>query len=66
MSKIIGNIDNISVTDNNGNIREIVCKIDISAFHKRIKDRQRVSQRKYKKTHTREKKSTYFKVKEKA
>lgn len=44
MSKIIGNIDNISVTDNNGNIREVVCKIDMSAFHKRIKDRQRASQ----------------------
>lgn len=65
MSKIIGNIDNISVTDNNGNIREIVCKIDISAFHKRIKDRQRVSQRKYKKTHTREKNQLISKSKKK-
>lgn len=57
MSKIIGNIDNISVTGSNGNIREIVCKIDMSAFHKRSK---------YKQTHTRGKKSNYFKVKEKA
>lgn len=44
IEEIIDNIDNISVTDNNGNIREIVCKIDMSAFHKRIKDRQRASQ----------------------
>lgn len=44
IEEIIDNIDNISVTDNNGNIREIVCKIDMSAFYKRIKDRQRVSQ----------------------
>lgn len=44
IEEIVDNIDNISVTDNNGNIREIVCKIDMSAFHKRIKDRQRVSQ----------------------
>lgn len=44
IEEIIDNIDDISVTDSNGNIREIVCKIDMSAFHKRIKDRQRVSQ----------------------
>lgn len=44
IEEIIDNIDNISVTDSNGNIREIVCKIDMSAFHKRIKDRQRASQ----------------------
>lgn len=44
IEEIIDNIDNISVTDNNGNIREIVCKIDMSAFHKRINDRRRVSQ----------------------
>lgn len=44
IEEIIDNIDNISVTDNNGNIREIVCKIDMSAFHKRIDDRRRVSQ----------------------
>lgn len=44
IEEIIDNIDGISVTDSNGNIREIVCKIDMSAFHKRIKDRQRVSQ----------------------
>lgn len=44
IEEIIDNINDISVTDSNGNIREIVCKIDMSAFHKRIKDRQRVSQ----------------------
>lgn len=44
IEEIIDNIDNISVTDNNGNIREIVCKIDMSAFHKRIDDRRRALQ----------------------
>ena len=44
IEEIIDDIDNVSVTDSSGNIREIVCKIDMSAFHKRIKDRQRVSQ----------------------
>ena len=44
IEEIIDNVDNISVTDNNGNIREIVCKIDMSAFHKRIDDRRRALQ----------------------
>lgn len=44
IEEIIDNVDNISVTDNYGNIREIVCKIDMSAFHKRINNRLRVSQ----------------------
>lgn len=44
IEEIIDDVDNISVTDNYGNIREIVCKIDMSAFNKRIDDRQRASQ----------------------
>ena len=44
IEEIIDDVDNISVTDNYGNIREIVCKIDMSAFNKRIDDRLRASQ----------------------